>query len=292
MNTAPWVEMFGLLAPYGKCQCGCGRDAPIAKVSRSERGDLRGEPIRYIRGHVGAVINNAWTSLEEICAAYVIPGQANDCWPWKGFIARNGYGYVSFHRKDMLGHRVSYIVNRGPIPEGMHVCHRCDNPACVNPNHLFLGTHQDNMDDKVRKGRQPRGERNGGVKLSDAQVARIKVELAERTESNNKIARRYGVGRKAIDFIESGRNWAHIPGPPPTRKNPRNLPTGSKHHNAKLSDADVIEIRRLLAEGTQTQRAIALHYGVSETLISAIKLGRARQLETELKHAANGKVPA
>lgn len=283
MNAAPWVEVFGLTAPYGECQCGCGQDAPIAKKSRRERGDLRGKPIRYIRGHVGTVMTNAWTSLEEICATYVIPGPTNDCWPWKGYVAKNGYGYVSFQRKDMLGHRVSYIVNRGAIPDGMDVCHKCDNPACVNPNHLFLGTHQDNMDDKVRKGRQPRGEWNSNAKLTDEQVGRIKLELAERTGSNSAIARRYGVTRKTIDAIEHGRTWAHIPGPPPTRKNPRNLPTGSNHHNAKLTEADVIEIRVLLAEGAQTQRAIAFHYNVSETLISAIKLGRARQLEAELK---------
>lgn len=213
-------------------------------------------------------------TLEEAYALHTVPGHEDECWLWQGYIGQNGYGYAHIDYKDWLAHRLSFAVNKGPIPDGLLVLHKCDNPPCVNPKHLFLGTHQDNMTDKVRKGRQPRGEQNSNVKLNDQLVAQIRQELAERTQTNTAIAMRYGVGRKAIDAIESGRNWAHIPGPAPTRMGEKNLPTGSENHNAKLTEGDVMEILRLLAKGDCTQRAIAARYQVSETVISGIKLGR------------------
>lgn len=79
----------------------------------------------------------------------------NGCWPFKGSRDKDGYGRVHLpKRKKIPAHRVSWILFEGEIPEKMLVCHSCDNPSCVNPNHLFIGTHQDNMDDCVGKGRK------------------------------------------------------------------------------------------------------------------------------------------
>ena len=84
------------------------------------------------------------------------------CWLWTGSRRRHGYGRMySLDRKGLSAHRVSWELFRGPIPDGLDVLHKCDNPPCVNPDHLFVGTMQDNMDDMVRKGRQARGSRLG-----------------------------------------------------------------------------------------------------------------------------------
>ena len=79
--------------------------------------------------------------------------RGDGCWHWRGAAERSGYGSFRFRGRAQRAHRVSWVLTNGTIAEGMHVLHRCDNPACVRPDHLFLGTHQDNMDDKSAKGR-------------------------------------------------------------------------------------------------------------------------------------------
>lgn len=133
--------------------------------------------------------------------------QDNGCWLWNGYTAPNGYGMVSIapYRRG-YAHRAAWTVANGPIPDGMQVCHRCDNPPCVNPAHLFLGTVIDNMRDMSTKGRAPRGERAGGVKLTEAQVRDIRAS----TKSGSDLAREYGVSRSCISTIVTGQRWKHL----------------------------------------------------------------------------------
>ncbi len=95
--------------------------------------------------------------------------RSDGCWEWQGSLAVGGYGQIMSSRRRCFTHRASWEINVGTIPPGLHVLHRCDNPSCVRPDHLFLGSHADNMADKAAKGRAAR-ERNGNAKLSEADV--------------------------------------------------------------------------------------------------------------------------
>ena len=131
------------------------------------------------------------------------------CHIWTGSKRYGGYGQFGFFRYPMAAHRLSYLFYIGSIPKGMFVLHKCDNPACVNPDHLFLGTQADNMADKARKGRA-RGENHPGAKLSEQDVQDIRASIAS-GERNSRIARRYGVCDATIRLIETGKNWGFVP---------------------------------------------------------------------------------
>ena len=104
------------------------------------------------------------------------------CWLWTGSTIKGGYGTIKVNGVVMLAHRVSWILAGRELPGSLWVLHDCDTPPCVNPDHLFLGTHQDNVDDKVQKGRshRPTGEKNPSAKLTRKQVEEIRVSLHDR----------------------------------------------------------------------------------------------------------------
>lgn len=126
-------------------------------------------------------------------------------------VDRFGYPMVGDSGRLRRLHRWVFEREYGPIPQGICVCHSCDNPACINPEHLFLGSHADNMADMIRKGRSHRvqqGEQNGRAKLTDVIVMAIKRE-AGRT-SQGSLARRYGVAQSTVWEVIRGRTWAHV----------------------------------------------------------------------------------
>jgi hypothetical protein len=115
---------------------------------------------------------------------------------------------------------MSYTLHKGEIPEGMQVLHRCDNPRCVNPSHLFLGTNQDNNDDKMQKGRHGHGaggETKGSMsiwaKITEADAHAIRKEYRPFRVTRRMIAEKYGLCKSSIDMILSGKTWAHVPIP-------------------------------------------------------------------------------
>lgn len=135
---------------------------------------------------------------------------ANGCWEWTGNLIRSGYGVLTFNGENQLVHRLSYELANGAIPYKMCICHSCDNRLCVNPAHLWLGTYQDNMIDKVNKGRArynpSPGENNGRAVLTEDQVRDIKANTL--TASQN--AKLYGVTKYNIHSIRQGKSWKHI----------------------------------------------------------------------------------
>lgn len=138
----------------------------------------------------------------------------NGCWEWTASLTKiGGYGRFKHNRKIIRAHRLSYELNYGKFDETLFVCHKCDNPKCVNPDHLFLGTSQDNMDDMIKKGRNsngnPIGENNGNSRLSENNILNIK-KLIKKGLSNKKIADMYNVSDSMISRIKLGKNWSHI----------------------------------------------------------------------------------
>ena len=130
----------------------------------------------------------------------------NGCWQWNGAKKPNGYGNFMLKNKvlHITAHRASWLIYRGEIPEGMYVCHRCDNPACVNPDHLFIGTPKDNQDDMHHKGRTV-GPRLGGAlhyghKLKNSQVLEVR-NLRESGKQLKEIAALFNVSLATVSYI-------------------------------------------------------------------------------------------
>lgn len=137
----------------------------------------------------------------------------DECWPWMGSRKPMGYGHMIYLKRDYNAHRVSYELANGPIPEGMHVLHKCDNQPCVNPSHLFLGTHTDNMHDMDAKGRKPRGERTLRNKLTADDVRDIRATFVRRGVRRTNaapLAAKYGVELMTIIYAAEGKTWSHI----------------------------------------------------------------------------------
>ena len=133
------------------------------------------------------------------------------CWNWIGPTTPTGYGIMGIDQTSIGAHRLAYELYEGKIPKGMYVCHRCDNPSCVNPRHLFLGTPKDNMTDKVEKHRQyrPIGIRNVKAKLNELMVNEIRA-LSIQGHSYADIARRYSVCSETIRSVVVLKTWGHV----------------------------------------------------------------------------------
>lgn len=135
----------------------------------------------------------------------------SECWEWQGSKGGGGYGLSYYNGKRCGAHRVSYILANGEIPDGLDVCHKCDNPACVNPAHLWLGTPKENTADMFRKKRDNRakGERRPEHKLTDETVRQIRIWIAEGI-SQRQIAKRLNVSQPAVCYVNTHKMWKHV----------------------------------------------------------------------------------
>ena len=197
--------------------------------------------------------------VEDAFREKYLPDPQTGCWVWKASFMKTGYGQFNPRNgKTVTAHRFSYQLHKGEIPKGLFVCHTCDNRACVNPKHLWLGTNAENLKDMREKGRAkynpPIGERNHSAKITEKQAAEIfKSKLPVR-----KLAERFKLSEAAIHAIQTGKTWKHVT---------KDLGSARRVIKKKITPEDACKI--FLDNRNQT--VIASEYGVQPNLISRIK---------------------
>ena len=132
------------------------------------------------------------------------------CWIWTASTFPNGYGQIRMDGKHYGTHRLAWILTNGSIPDGLFVCHKCDNKLCVNPKHLFLGTMMDNYADMKQKGRQARGDRNANAKLTDHKIREMRRIYKSGGISLRSLATQFGVTFSPTQRIIRGEAWKHV----------------------------------------------------------------------------------
>jgi predicted XRE-type DNA-binding protein len=202
--------------------------------------------------------------LERFWNKVEVKGE-DDCWNWVRRLSEDGYGQYTFHGSSQIASRVSYFIHHGPFEKKLFVCHSCDNRKCVNPNHLWLGTHQDNMDDMVNKKRSisHKGENNLTAKLKKEDIVKIRELFAQNSFTQRELAVIYNVSASNISIIVQGMTWKDEGGPI------TNLGTNTIKYTAKITKEDATKIRILYKEGS-TYKELAKIYNLSESGIHDI----------------------
>lgn len=186
------------------CACGCGQN------TKPGRRFIWGHSLRT--RHIPPLVERFWNKVNR--------AGPDACWLWKASLGTNGYGLIGVNGRTVTASRFAYELANGPIPPDRFVLHTCDNRACVNPAHLFLGDARTNSLDMVSKGRHgastspdqwARGERQGGAKLTSEQVLAIRSEYAAGKVSMSQLAKKYGVCTPHVWALIHHVNWQHLP---------------------------------------------------------------------------------
>lgn len=186
----------------------------------------------------------------------------DDCWEWGGPRTRHGYGMLHCGGRRSMAHRFSWMIENGPIEDGIVVMHKCDNPPCVNPRHLAVGTHADNMRDMVAKGRHGAGGQHGikhhAARFTEADVIAIRTSAKPHAE----LGRQYGVTPQTIAYVRH-KGWASVElAPVPYERGQSGL-KGASNPTSLLDDQKVREIRA----STDKPKILAAKYGVTTDCI-------------------------
>lgn len=184
--------------------------------NRPKRIGRKGDPIPLDRRDINdAVVAHFWEQFERRFWAHVVKGSQDECWEWRGTKRTGGYGFLRVWvlqgNPEIKASRIAWLLVHGSVPVDQLLCHRCDNPACVNVAHLFLGTHTDNSQDMIRKGRKysTAGTNNGNAILTPAAVLEIRQLLASKVTVRD-IALRHGVGIGVVYSIKYNRAWKQV----------------------------------------------------------------------------------
>lgn len=148
----------------------------------------------------GEVMDRFWSKVDR----------SGECWIWTAYRDSFGYGNFKVDGVNCYAHRICYELEHGSIPEGMCVLHRCDNPSCVNPEHLFLGTHRDNVKDKISKRRHCIGSKNGRSKMTRERVRVLRAYKKGLPITDVMLGQRFGISATSARDIVSGKHWKHV----------------------------------------------------------------------------------
>lgn len=148
-------------------------------------------------------------SLEDRFNQYVVRNESG-CWDWIGAGGSTGYGSVTYKTKRISAHRISYELYKGKIQKGLFVCHTCDNRKCTNPDHLFLGTIQENLKDMRDKKRHNLGSKNARSKLTEEEVVSLRKMNRVRYFEQQELSKHFDITRSAVSFILNNKSWKHI----------------------------------------------------------------------------------
>lgn len=198
---------------------GCGARSTGCSHGSGSKKALAEEASRTINNRDrGRHIPEMTTTQAARFYAAVASSGNDECWPWRLYLRYNGYGQFMLNHKPFLAHRVAYSLAFGDFDASQSVCHRCDNRACCNPAHLFLGTHTDNVRDMYKKGRAgchlrperlARGDRHGNSKLRESDIPTIR-SMCLKGVHQRIIAKQYGVSQSQITAINTGKTWRHV----------------------------------------------------------------------------------
>lgn len=200
----------------------------------------------------------------------------SECWTWNAGRHKSGYGGFSIHGVNRFAHRVSYAIAHGSLDPALYVCHTCDNKPCVNPKHLFVGTHQDNVDDMVRKGRVSHGEAHHTARLTPPEVEVI-VQLHNDGRMHREIADIVGCDVSTVSEIVTGHAWSRLTG----RRKVTGPRKGSEHPRAKLSEELVLQIVEMSSAIGVSRTARQL--GLRQQTVSKVATGRTWSHVTGIK---------
>lgn len=201
-KTFGWLKVTALLGSingrlHWKAVCRCGRERIVTTHGLKHR-NIRDCGCRYRPPWE----QRFWSKVRK---------SDDGCWEWTGSLDKNGYGQVWIGGKYRKPHRVTYELTFGNICDGFFVCHKCDNPACVRPDHLFLGTIRDNNNDRTRKGRSARGEKVWTCVLTAEKVSEIRRRYEAGNVTQRELASEYGVRQTTIGRIVLRQTWTHVP---------------------------------------------------------------------------------
>ncbi len=204
----------------------------------------------------------------------VAVGEPDACWHWMRSGA-SGYGTTTFNGRRTTATRVAYALSVGPVPDNMLVCHKCDNPPCCNPAHLFLGDDAANMADCASKDRTTFGLRSRHARLTNEIVVAVRTEYALGGVTIKELAARHGIGAPSMRAVLQFRAWARSGGPV---ADPDVLAAGRNaegiNGSAKLTETQRDEIRSIYAAGGVSQKELGRRYGVSGPLVCLLTRGR------------------